>query len=102
MTLPLRDYQQSNYDDINAEWAAGKQNVLYVAPCRSGKTVVMSKAIADNRGASVVVAHRAELIQQMSLTLARRGIQHKVIGNSTLPAACTRSEERRVGKECRS
>jgi superfamily II DNA or RNA helicase len=97
VTLPLRDYQQANYSDINAAWQTA-QNVLYVAPCRSGKTVVMSKAIEDNKGASIVVAHRSELVQQMSLTLARRGIRHKIIGNSSLPAACTREHLAEVGK----
>lgn len=89
MSITLRDYQQTAYNEITAHWVAGAKNVLYVAPCRSGKTVVMSKAILDNTGASIVLAHRAKLVQQMSLTLARNGIMHRIIGPSVLSKACT-------------
>lgn len=98
MTLQLRDYQQSNYADICAAWANGARNVLYVAPCRSGKTVVMSKAILDNPGASICIAHRGELIQQMSLTLARRGIYHRVIGPAALSRACSSEHVAELGR----
>lgn len=97
MTLQLRDYQQDNYDDICAAWRICR-NVLYVAPCRSGKTVVMSKAILDNKGASICIAHRGELILQMSLTLARRGIYHRVIGPAALARACTSEHLAELGR----
>jgi len=87
---PLRDYQVENYASITEAWMWA-QNVLYVAPCRSGKTVIMAKAIADNQGASVVLAHRAELIQQMSTTLARRGIPHRIIGTPALARLCSKN-----------
>jgi DNA repair protein RadD len=88
LSFQLRDYQETNYAEILYAWANGAKNVLYVAPCRSGKTVVMSKAILDNKGASICIAHRGELIQQMSMTLARRGIHHRVIGPTSLSANC--------------
>lgn len=96
--LQLRDYQQTNYADILAAWSSGARNVLYVAPCRSGKTVVMSKAILDNKGASICIAHRGELIQQMSLTLARRGIYHRIIGPATLGRGCSSEHIAELGR----
>lgn len=98
MSIELRDYQQLAYGNITEHWRAGSKNVLYVAPCRSGKTVVMSKAILDNQGASIVLAHRAELLQQMSLTLARNGIFHKIIGPSALSKACTQTHIAELGR----
>jgi len=96
-TFNLRDYQASNYADIQAAWRIC-MNVLYVAPCRSGKTVVMAKAITDNPGASVVLAHRSELIQQMSMTLARRGIMHRVIGTPSLARVCSHNHAQELGR----
>lgn len=97
--MELRDYQQTAISEIYAAWAEGKQNVLYVAPCRSGKTVVMSKAIVDNIGASIVLAHRFELIQQMSLTLARRGVYHEIIGSPALARACSEEHLAIIGND---
>ena len=98
MTITLRDYQQVSYDEITAYWAMGVKNVLYVAPCRSGKTVVMAKAINDNTGASIAVAHRSELLQQMSMTLANLGIFHKIIGPAALGKACAQEHVAELGR----
>lgn len=95
--IQLRQYQAANYADIQTAWKT-QQNVLYVAPCRSGKTVVMSKAIADNKSPSLVLAHRGELIVQLSMTLARLGIQHKIIGPATLAKACSQNHVQEFGK----
>jgi DNA repair protein RadD len=98
MTITLRDYQQVSYDEITAYWAMGAKNVLYVAPCRSGKTVVMAKAINDNTGASIAIAHRSELLQQMSMTLAKLGIFHKIIGPAALSKACAQEHVAELGR----
>lgn len=95
--MKLRDYQLDALRDIRAAHAA-VQNVLYVAPCRSGKTVVMSQEILDNKGCSVVIAHRAELLMQMSMTLARRGVRHRIIGNAALPRACSANHLAELGR----
>ena len=96
--IQLRDYQQTSYDEINSHWNLGVKNVLYVAPCRSGKTVVMAKAINDNSGASIAIAHRSELLQQMSMTLAKLGIFHKIIGPAALSKACSQEHVAEIGR----
>jgi superfamily II DNA or RNA helicase len=85
----LRPYQQAADEAIHVAWRTLRR-VLYVAPCRSGKTVQMAEAIRKNAGWSVVIAHRAELVAQMSLTLARFGIYHRVVGPVTLARACSK------------
>ena len=98
MSIILRpQYQAPNYAAIQNAWLT-VQNVLYVAPCRSGKTVVMAKAIADNPYPSLVLAHRGELIAQLSMTLARLGIYHKIIGTDSLARACGQNHVREFGK----
>lgn len=77
--IQLRDYQQDAYDDIQREWLTHK-NVLAVLPTGAGKTVLFSKIILDHDGASCAVAHRQELVSQISIALARNGVRHRIIG----------------------
>jgi superfamily II DNA or RNA helicase len=84
MTLTLRDYQQQLKSDIYAAWQAGARNVLGVLPCGGGKTAIFSNIIAEHTCATVAIAHRSELVSQMSVALARNGVRHRVIGPSTL------------------
>ena len=86
----LRPFQQQATGDIYAAWAAGARNVLFVLATGGGKTVVFSDIIAEHRGASVVIAHRQEIVTQISLALARNGVRHKIIGQAAVSRACTR------------
>lgn len=56
--------------------------MLAVLPTGGGKTVVFSSIIANESGVSVAMAHRQELVGQMSLALARNGIRHRVVAPS--------------------
>lgn len=76
----LRSYQQRGYDLIHDSWASGNRNVVAVYPTGAGKTVLLSQIVADNVGASCVIAHRSELVSQISIALARNGIYHRIIG----------------------
>ena len=75
----LRPYQTAAEADINAAWLAGYINIILVLATRAGKTVLFSKIIKDYKGVQVAIAHRQELIGQMSLTLARFGVKHNAI-----------------------
>jgi superfamily II DNA or RNA helicase len=50
-------------------------------PTGGGKTVVFSDIIRENVGASCAIAHRQELVSQISIALARNGIRHRIIGS---------------------
>lgn len=84
----LRPYQVALHDGIRAQWAAGHRNVLAVAPTGSGKTVLFSHMLTEEPGASVAIAHRQELVTQMSLAVAREGVRHRVIGPDSVQRAC--------------
>jgi superfamily II DNA or RNA helicase len=90
MPATLRPYQRQLKHDVYAEWNAGRQNVMAVSATGSGKTVFFSDIINDESGGSVAIAHRQELVSQISLALARNGIRHRVIGSDTLRRACSR------------
>lgn len=88
MSIDLRDYQQRLVDQIYDAWSSGHRNVLAVAPTGSGKTVLFSHVVQQEAAPSVAIAHRSELVSQMSLALARNGVRHRVIGPATLQRAC--------------
>src|SRR3546814_19425371 len=80
MTPQLRPYQQQLSDAIDHAWQAGERNVLAVAPTGSGKTVLFSDKLTRHRGAAMAIAHRPELVGQISTSLARFGLRHRLIG----------------------
>lgn len=59
-------------------------------PTGGGKTVCFAYAIANHPGGAVAVAHRSELVSQMSLALAREGVRHRVIGPASLQRSIAR------------
>lgn len=75
----LRPYQSKLKADTLAAWQAGARAVLAVAPTGSGKTVLFSDILAGYPGASCAVAHRQELVSQISLALGRNGLRHGIL-----------------------
>lgn len=80
--IVLRDDQLLLKQGIYSGWQSGKKNILAVLPTGGGKTVVFSDiAYEKNKlGAQqAIIAHRTELVAQMSMHVARRGVKHRVI-----------------------
>jgi DNA repair protein RadD len=80
MPVPLRGFQTKLESNIYSAWGAGAQNVMPVSATGSGKTVVISKFLYDEPGASIGIAHRQELVSQISIALARNGVRHRLVG----------------------
>lgn len=78
----LREFQQKLKTDVYNEWDNGARVVMPVAPTGSGKTVVLSSIIHDVGGYSVAIAHRQELVSQISAAIARDGVRHRIITNN--------------------
>lgn len=74
--ITLRPYQQKLLQDVYAAWHSGHKNVLAVLPTGGGKTVLFTEILAAHAGYSCAIAHRRELVGQMSLTLNKRQIPH--------------------------
>lgn len=85
--MALRDYQIKIKQDINDLWNGGQANVMAVMPTGAGKTVTMASLCEDVDERSVAIAHRQELVGQISLAFARQGLAHRVIA----PAAAVRA-----------
>jgi DNA repair protein RadD len=80
MPPQLRYFQEKLKSNCDSAWSQGAINVMPVAATGSGKTVVMSRILYDEPGASIAVAHRQELVSQISIALARNGVRHRVVG----------------------
>lgn len=80
MPVALRPFQAALERDIYQAWNAGAVNVMPVAATGSGKTVLLSKLLYDEPGASIAIAHRQELVSQISIALARNGVRHRLVG----------------------
>lgn len=82
MTIPvLRPFQRQLRDDVYDAWSNGAQNVVMRLDTGGGKTVTLSDIIRSHLGASCVIAHRQELVAQLSVTLARYGVRHNLIAS---------------------
>lgn len=86
--IQLRPFQAQLKADIYAAWRSGASNVLAVAPTGAGKTVIFSEVLREHDGPSVAIAHRHELVSQISLALARNEVRHRIIGTSSLVRNC--------------
>jgi len=95
--MELRDYQSEGVNAIRKQWET-ENNVLYVLTCRGGKTPVIAHIIKHNVGGSVAIAHRSELVTQMSRTLAKNGVAHKIIGSVAVQHECTKAHLLEVGR----
>jgi len=80
--ISLRPYQSSAVGGVRQSYAAGKRAPLLVLPTGGGKTTIFSyvTSSAAAKGKCVyLIAHRAELVKQIAMTLARLGTRHSVI-----------------------
>lgn len=95
----LRRYQQELKDAVNDAWALwGPQSaVLAVLPTGGGKTKTFASIISDHTGASCTIAHRSELIEQISESLAEVGVRHRIIGPDKLVRAICKQHLDRFG-----
>lgn len=78
----LRDYQSDLNGGIYSAWDDNVQNVLAVLPTGGGKTVCIADIINRrySHDAVCVIAHRQELVSQISIALGRNKIRHRIIG----------------------
>lgn len=86
--MQLRPYQADGKNKVYLEWDDGKLYVLLVEPTGAGKTVIFSEIIKEHNGATCAIAHRQELVSQISLALARDGVRHKIIGPNKVVRLC--------------
>ena len=94
----LRDFQVEMRDLVQAAWDIGLPNVLAVLPTGAGKTVLFSHIVARSGVPAIVIAHRQELVMQISLALARNGVRHKILAPASVARVCVNQHIAEMGK----
>ena len=82
--IQLRDYQESAVQAVRDSFRAGHKHTLLVSPTGSGKTVIFSyiaAGMAGNNKRILIVAHRRELLKQISAALKSVGVAHAVMAS---------------------
>jgi len=77
--MKLRPYQIEVIKQVHDAWKAGAVNVCVQLATGAGKTIIFSEVIRQHTGIAVVIAHRVEIVSQISLTLARYGVRHNIL-----------------------
>lgn len=84
----LRDYQLEMKHRMEEAWRSHR-SVMVQMPTGTGKTHLLAEIVRHEKGEVLIVAHRMELIAQISETLEKYGIGHGVIAG----------RERTVGRQ---
>lgn len=79
--MKLRYYQELLYSTVVDLWGQGYRNVLVMATTGAGKTPIIGEAVRRHSGMACVIAHRDNLVLQLSRMLAGLGIRHRVIAS---------------------
>ncbi len=98
MKFELRPYQVDIKGQILSAWASGTKNVLAVLPTGAGKTVSFADIISEHVGPSIAIAHRQELVSQISLALARDSIRHRIVGPQKVIKLCVNLHMLELGR----
>lgn len=89
----LRPYQRDILDQIPDDG-----NTLICLPTGSGKTYTFTTYIREMNLPTCVMAHRNELVGQMSLSLAHAGIPHRVLANDASVSSIAKAHRQTLGR----
>ncbi len=101
MTITMRPYQAKAINDVYQCWEDGKQFVVLVMPTGSGKSATLCEIARIERDSGqvlLILAHRRELITQLSHTLARNGLMHNILAATNTVKAAHKQQIAEFGK----
>ena len=78
-------------------WESGRRNMLAQLATGGGKSIIMSDIILDKAMLGyqqIIMAHRTELVAQMSVHVAKRGIKHRIIAPKNVVAQVIKEHRR--------
>lgn len=101
--ITLRPDQADLQSRIFAGWQSGKRNGMAVLPTGGGKSIIVSDTVRrfdDNGQEALVMAHRRELVGQMSLHVARQGVRHRIIAPKPVISAIMAEHRKELNGNC--
>jgi DNA repair protein RadD len=99
MSYQLADYQADVKKAVYDAYKDGARNVMPVLPTGSGKTVVMGSVAHEYDGCGVSMAHRGHLVGQLSVALAREGLQHDIIAPDAVIRTIVKTQMDELGRQ---
>lgn len=99
--IQLRPDQQTVKDQVYTHWHSGASTVLAVMPTGAGKSIVTTDILLDGHQQGmreIVMAHRNELVGQMAMHTARRGIPHRIIGSKQTVSQIIQEQRLELGR----
>jgi DNA repair protein RadD len=97
--ITLRPDQLADQQQAFDHWRAGARNVMIVKPTGGGKSIEIADTVRQfdgNRQQTLVMAHRRELVGQMSLHVARQGVRHRIIAPKDVVSAIMAEHRREL------
>lgn len=108
MNFALRPYQEKMRSEIYQAWDellqvqqsqdAVEAAVCAVGPTGMGKTALMSVIGRDQNSPAAAIAHRQELVGQISLAMGRAGVYHNLIAPKAVVQFCIQQHMREYGQ----
>lgn len=95
--IKLHNYQQDLVNRVYDAWETVRA-VLMVLATGGGKTFIFSWILHDHKGASAVVVHRKEILSQISCSLAKLGVRHRVVAPDNVIRLIRRKHLEQFGK----
>lgn len=96
--MPLRPYQLEVKARTLQAWQSGTRNVLDVMPTGAGKTKLKASIVEELNEPACCIAHRRELVEQISLALAHEGVRHRIIAPDKTIKQIARAQVDTVGR----
>lgn len=78
--MPLEQFQRDLCNGIYHAWNSGAQNVVATMATGLGKSYTVAHITRELAQPTTVIAHRNELVAQLSMSLAGQGIRHGIVG----------------------
>jgi len=94
----LRPYQQQLKQAIYDAWGREHRNVICTGGTGMGKTVLMGNIIKDLDVPTCAIAHRNELVGQISLALNREEVPHGIVAPPAVVREVVRAHMETHGK----
>lgn len=101
MKITLHPHQSVDKQAVYDGWNSGLQNGCLVASTGYGKSIVLSQIAYEAASMGLVqgiIAHRNELVGQLSKHIANREIEHRIIGSDDTVARITRQHRAEYGR----
>lgn len=99
IAFKLRPAQQRLISGIETAWSSGATNVCAVAPTGFGKTVTFSAIVERMSAPTCLIAHRQELVSQISLALARSGVRHSIVAPPAVVRTICQLHQYELGRQ---